>query len=80
MAARDVVQTVIVDVKSIITNHKLGLPLDPAAVARLTADDREVARPATTYSTEPRQEAEPTRADAADVPIGASYVLARSDR
>ena len=27
-----------------------------------------------------RQEAEPTRADAADVPIGASYVLARSDR
>ena len=52
VAARDVVQTVNVDVKSIITNHKLGLPLDHAAGARLTADEREVERPATTYATE----------------------------
>ena len=44
-AAPDGVQTVIVDVISIITNHKLGLPLDPAAVARLTADDRRLRAP-----------------------------------
>ena len=55
------------------------LPLDPAAVARLTADDPEVAGSTTAAPSEPGQEAEPTRADAADVPIAASYVLARSD-
>ena len=34
--------TVVADVISILTNHKLNLPLDPGAVARLTADDPEV--------------------------------------
>jgi hypothetical protein len=78
-AASDSVHTVVADVISILTNHKLGLPLDPAAVARLTADDPEVARSTTANPSEPGQEAEPTRADAADLPIAASYVLARSD-
>jgi hypothetical protein len=78
-AAPDTVHTVVADVISILTNHKLNLPLDSAAVARLTADDSEVARPATAHSTEPCQEATPTRADAGDDPIAASYVLARSD-
>jgi len=54
-AARDAVQTVIVDVISIITNHKVGLPLDPATVARLTADDPELARLATADPIEPGQ-------------------------
>ena len=58
------------DVILILSNHKLNLPLDPASVARLTADDPEVTQ----------NEAESTRADAADLPIAASYVLARSDR
>ena len=70
---------VVADVISILTNHKLNLPLDPTAVARLTADDLEVVRPATVDSTEPCQEATPTRTDTADDPIAASYVLARSD-
>jgi hypothetical protein len=63
-AAPDSVHTVVADVISILTNHKLNLPLDPAAVARLTADNSEVARPNTAHSTEPRQQAEPS-ADAA---------------
>jgi hypothetical protein len=79
-AAPDTVHTVVADVISILTNHKLGLPLDPGAVARLTADDPEVAGSTTATPSEPGQEAEPTRADAADVPIAASYVLARLDR
>ena len=54
-AAHDAVQTVIVDVISIITNNKLGLPLDPATVARLTADDPELARLATADPIEPGQ-------------------------
>ena len=69
--------TIVADVISILTNQKLGLPLDPAAVGRLTADDPEGARPATAHLTEPRQEAEPTRADAADVPLGASTYFCR---
>lgn len=76
-AARDAVQTVIADVISIITNHKLGLPLDPVAAARCTADDPELACLAAAHSTEPRQGR--TGTDAADVPIAARYVLARSD-
>ena len=52
-AARAAVQAVIVDMISILTNHKLGLPLDPAAVTRLTADDPERARIATADPTEP---------------------------
>ena len=54
-AARDAAHAVIVDVISILTNHKLDLPLDPAAVARLTAEDPELAALTTAHSTEPRQ-------------------------
>ena len=79
-ATPDSVHTVVADVISILTDHKLNLPLDPAAVARLTADDSEVARPTNpqTPITDRTREATPTRADNADVPIAASYVLARS--
>jgi phage terminase small subunit len=51
-AVRDGIQTVIGDVISIITNHKLGLPLDSAAVGRLTADDAERVDLATAGPTE----------------------------
>jgi hypothetical protein len=54
-AARDAAHAVIVDVISILTNHKLDLPLDPAAVARLTADDPELAALTKAHSTEPHQ-------------------------
>jgi hypothetical protein len=54
-AARDATHAVIVDVISILTNHRLDLPFDPAAVARLTAGEPELAALTTAHSTEPRQ-------------------------
>ena len=53
--AADAAHTVMADVISILTNHKLNLPLDPAAVTRLAADNPELAGFTTADPTEPRQ-------------------------